>query len=281
MNSGHEAVIQAYCQSKNYSFLGPIGGGAFKSVFLVRIGTQDHAIKVMNRGLSDARSEREIQFQLKCDHQHIAKVHNVELLNYGNEIFTLLHEEFLAGGTLQSRVPPGSILTPEQVRELAFPLANTIEFLHSAKFVHRDIKPANILFRDESLTPVLTDFGIARALDEPSLTRDFVGMGPGTPAYAAPEQLRNDKAMIDWRTDQFGLSVVLSECLLGHHPFAEAIGGQHQNHAINLVHQRSPLPSFSVSKLEAVGFGNLIKALNPWPICRYNTTQAFIESFQS
>ena len=160
------------------------------------------------------------------------------------------------------------------VRDIGVSLAGVLEHLHERRLVHRDIKPANILFRDAGNLPVLTDFGVVRMLDQPSLTRDFLGMGPGTPAYAAPEQLNNEKAQIDWRTDQFGLAVVLAEGLLGRHPFA--VPGQGRREAITAVATKSTLPATSAEQLVDLGFAGLIPALHPWPVARHRRPADFI-----
>jgi len=125
-----------------------------------------------------------------------------------------------------------------------------------------------------SSDPVLTDFGIVRILGEHSLTQDFMAQGPGTPMYAAPEQLLNEKSSIDWRTDQFGLALVLSELILGHHAFLEA---PHVNvrDAILAVANKSVLPARSRELLESRGFGCLVKALSPWPVQRYRKQADF------
>jgi len=112
-------------------------------------------------------------------------------------------------------------------------------------------------------------------LDEPTLTRGFAQMGPGTPAYAAPEQLNNEKAQIDWRTDQFGLAVVLAECLTGHHPFQ--LPNTSLYDAIYAVTAKQPLPDSTASELTSLGFPSLVTALQPWPVGRFRKPSQFIE----
>jgi hypothetical protein len=58
-------------------------------------------------------------------------------------------------------------------------------------------------------TPALVDFGLVRDLSETSLTASWLPRGPGTPLFASPEQLNNEKALIDWRSDQFSIGVIL------------------------------------------------------------------------
>lgn len=190
-------------------------------------------------------------------------------------------EDYLSGGTLAAKIGgcAGGILDPAEVWRIGTELGSALEHLYPLRLVHRDIKPENILFQADGVTPVLTDFGIVRMLDQPSLTRDFLGMGPGTPKYAAPEQLNNEKALIDWRTDQFGLAIVLAECLIGRHPFSDVAG--HDREAILAVASKQSLPLKAVGELNALGFGFLATALNPWPVGRFRRPADFMTALLS
>lgn len=86
--------------------------------------------------------------------------------------------------------------------------------------IHRDIKPENIIIAANG-TVYFLDFGIARVLDMPSLTKTEAVMGPHTPGYAAPEQFNNLKRQIDSRADIFSVGVVTYECVTGQNPFRE------------------------------------------------------------
>jgi serine/threonine protein kinase len=143
--------------------------------------------------------------------------------------------------------------------------------LRDRNLVHRDIKPANILFRT-SETAVLTDFGIVRMLDAPSLTQDFLPQGPGTPLYASAEQLLNEKELIDWRTDQFCLALVLAQGILGWLPFAPENDAML---AIARVAKRECLPADSRNGLIKSEFSALVKALAPWPAQRHRFPRDF------
>jgi serine/threonine protein kinase len=182
-------------------------------------------------------------------------------------------EEYLPGGTLAQRLGTGPIDAPS-VRQIGIPLADALGHFREKKLVHRDIKPANILFRSTG-QPVLTDFGIVRMLDAPTLTHDFLPRGPGTPLYAAPEQLLNEKALIDWRTDQFCLALVLAECAIGYHPFAPE---RDLPLAVQRMATRQAIPAQASKDLTACGFAPLVKALALWPAERFRAPQAFIEA---
>ncbi len=97
-------------------------------------------------------------------------------------------------------------------------LMNALNILWEKSIVHRDLKPDNILFKT-NFQPVIIDLGIARFLNMDSLTDSYASCGPCTPIYAAPEQLKNYKNMIDIRTDFFALGIIILELYLGFHPF--------------------------------------------------------------
>src|ERR1700722_17181718 len=86
---------------------------------------------------------------------------------------------------------------------------------HAQGIVHRDVKPANILLENGVERVVLTDFGLARAVDDASLTQS--GVITGTPQYMSPEQSRGESA--DHRSDLFSLGSVLYAMCTGHPPF--------------------------------------------------------------
>jgi serine/threonine-protein kinase len=129
---------------------------------------------------------------------------------------------FIEGQSLRQRLkkgPPPSL--QESVRVLC-DIARALEFAHDHGVVHRDIKPENVLLSGG--TAVVTDFGIAKAVDAaqkaprgPTLTGR--GAALGTPGYMAPEQAAGDK--IDGRADIYSWGVVAYELIGGKHPFSE------------------------------------------------------------
>jgi len=264
------------CKKRGLDFHGELGKGAFKSAYLAKDAQTYFALKLAAVTGSPERLVRETAALQGCSHPAIARLFEAFPFTYGGLQLWVVCEEYLAGGTLEGRLK-GGLPPPVVLRGMAVTLAEVLEHLNDKKLVHRDIKPANIMFRADG-GPVLTDFGIVRMLDQPTLTQAFLNMGPGTPAYASPEQLTNDKALIDWRTDQFDLAIVLAECLLGHHPFLEQ--GKTIHDAIVSVAARQEMPAANAQRLQALSFGCLIKALKPWPIARYRRPSEFIESLK-
>jgi serine/threonine protein kinase len=269
-----EAAV-ALCQQRNYEFCGDLGKGAFKSAYLAKTGANKVALKLAVVSGSPDRLVRETAALQECSHPSVARLLDAFSYQHGQLALWVVVEEFLDGGTLEQRLKGGP-LRPDEVRAIGLSLAQVLEHLHERRLVHRDIKPANILFR--GTVPVLTDFGIVRMLDQPTLTHAFLAMGPGTPAYAAPEQLTNEQALIDWRTDQFDLAIVLSECLTGHHPYLE--GGRSIHDAIVAVSAKQEMSNSSRDELVTLGFACLVQALKPWPIARYRKPAQFIDALK-
>lgn len=270
-----EVAAAEICELHALELRGELGRGAFKRAYLAQAPQGEVALKLAPIFGSAERLIREAEALRGCSHPNIATLIDAFPTRFHDTDMWVVVEQYVPGGTLEKRMAQ-SRLSLEAVRALGLALADALDHLDQRRLVHRDIKPANILFDSDGATPVLTDFGVVRMLDLPTLTRDFVGLGPGTPAYAAPEQLNNEKSLIDWRTDQFDLALVLGECVLDRHPFVAP--GQTIHSAIANVAARYSLPDQSRLELEELGFGVLVQALSPWPVSRYRRPSDFIEA---
>src|SRR5207253_8932468 len=131
------------------------------------------------------------------------------------------------GGSLEKALANGP-LPPRQAARLLLALARAIHYAHEQGIVHRDLKPANVLLafsrdavaersatasRLNDATPKITDFGLAKKLDEPGLT--LSGMVMGTPSYMAPEQADGKGREVGPAADVYALGAILYECLTG------------------------------------------------------------------
>ncbi len=151
----------------------------------------------------------------------------------------------IPGRSLSQRLRQDGPLDPKEAARLTLELARALEHAHSRDVIHRDIKPANVLLEHDR--PVLTDFGLARALgnEEHELTRDSQILG--TPSYMAPELIRRGAVAAGPRSDQYALGVVLYEMLTGKPPVRG--GSPHEILAAILAGKLNPLPPEVPSQL--------------------------------
>ena len=122
--------------------------------------------------------------------------------------------ELVRGRTLRDFLDERGALDPIEVVHIGAEVAGALAVAHRAGVIHRDIKPANILLSDDGRV-LVTDFGIAKVLDEPDITRTAQVLG--TVKYLAPEQVEGGP--VDGRTDLYALGAVLYEALCGEAPF--------------------------------------------------------------
>lgn len=160
--------------------------------------------------------------------------------------------------------------TDSQIRDLLAQLFCALDVLWQRNVVHRDIKPANILITSEN-EPRIIDLGIARFLDDTSLTATIAGRGPGTLIYAAPEQLKNKKTMINVRTDFFLLGLLILELMHGFHPFDPQHVGN-QNSLVENIMTGAYVKPDQGHDAKLVGF--IQRALEPQPFKRFRTVEA-------
>ncbi|XVV00371.1 serine/threonine-protein kinase [Actinosynnema sp. CA-248983] len=139
----------------------------------------------------------------------------------------------IEGPSLREKLKSGP-LGVERVRELGIALAEALDHVHARGVVHRDVKPGNVLL-DREGRPHLADFGLARRLDTPHLTRSNRVMG--TAAYLAPEQVRGEE--VSSATDVYALGLLLLECLTGRREYA---GGSAEA-ALARLHRPARIPS--------------------------------------
>ena len=202
----------------HYEVLEVIGHGAFGTVLrafdekLQRVV----AIKVMAPEMaatSPARKRflREAQASAAIRHEHVVSIYAVE-----EKPLPYLVMEFIPGVTLQQRLDEHGPLDVTSVLRIGRQIAEGLAAAHAQDLIHRDIKPANILLETGAREMVkVTDFGLARAADDASVTQS--GTIVGTPMYMAPEQAMGLK--LDQRADLFSFGSVLYQMVSGRPPF--------------------------------------------------------------
>ena len=150
--------------------------------------------------------------------------------------------DLIAGGCLAERVT-GPLPARVAVGLMAT-IARAVDEIHKAGMLHLDIKPSNILLDGlpdgpwDQVTPMIADFGIARAGDDPGATATGLIGVLGTPSYMAPEQIAGDRAAIGARSDVFALGATLYSLLTGRPPFQAASVIE----TLDLVRTREPAP---------------------------------------
>jgi serine/threonine protein kinase len=265
-----EGQAREICRLEGYSFVAAVGVGAFKETFQATAAGATYALKVYRPGLSAARASREIEAMRRCSHPNICRLIKVADHASGPDRYLYTVEEFIPGGTLSARLSRG-LLAPSEVRALARPLVDALGHIARLELVHRDLKPDNIVLRSNG-SPVIVDFGLVRDLSASSLTQSWFAQGPGTPLFSPPEQLRNEKDLIDWRADQFSLGVVLAIAAFGHHPFQHH--GDTPAQSVERVGRRERSgPEFRKAAADAA-LHALVQMTEPWPVQRYRTPEA-------
>ena len=123
--------------------------------------------------------------------------------------------EFIPGETLQQRLDQMGPLDVADILRIGGQIAEGLAAAHATGLIHRDIKPGNVLLESGQSRVKITDFGLARAADDASLTQS--GVLAGTPMYMAPEQAKGET--LDHRADLFSLGSVLYVMATGRPPF--------------------------------------------------------------
>ena len=174
------------------------------------------AIKVMApelaaNAMAVKRFLREARAAAAVSHDHVVTIHAIEENN--RPPFIVM--EFVDGQSLQEKIDREGALELNEILRIGLQISRGLEAAHEQGLVHRDIKPANILLENGVERVKLTDFGLARAVDDVSVTQ--TGQIAGTPQFMSPEQAQGHA--IDSRSDLFSLGSVLYTMCTGRPPF--------------------------------------------------------------
>jgi serine/threonine protein kinase len=201
----------------HYEVLQVLGRGGFGIVFRAFDDVLHRvvAVKVLAPQLavtSPARKRflREARTSAQVRHENVVQVHEV-----GEQPLPYLVMEFIPGETLQQRLDRLGPVEPAEVVRTGRQIAEGLAAAHANDLIHRDIKPGNILLEGAQQKVKITDFGLARAADDASISQS--GIIAGTPMYMAPEQALGHK--LDQRADLFSLGSVLYVMAAGRPPF--------------------------------------------------------------
>ena len=157
------------------------------------------------------RFHNEALMMVKLNHQNIRQVYSYGYI--GNRHCIVM--EYLEGDDLSDLMKGGRRFTDEELRLWWNQIVSALKYTHGQGIVHRDIKPSN-LFLDQEGNIKLLDFGIAKIMENSSLTQ--TGSLMGTLLYMSPEQVKDSKS-IDYHTDLYSLAVTFANLLTGKKPY--------------------------------------------------------------
>jgi serine/threonine-protein kinase len=229
--------------SGRYRLDARIAAGGMSTVYKAFDETLERevAVKLMHREVaSDSdqleRFRREARAVARLSHPHIVGV--IDTGEDDGRPYIVF--EYVEGETLKERIRRNGRLPITEAIAYAIEIARALGLAHSQHIVHRDVKPQNVLIDKEGSAKV-TDFGIARTLEEDGLTAD--GRVLGTTDYVSPEQALGRP--VTGQSDLYSLGVVLYEMLTGEVPFT----GESQV-AVAMKHVREELPDVQVKRPE-------------------------------
>src|SRR5215475_4145768 len=262
-------------QLGHYEILEEIGRGGMGVIYRAR---QQHSRRIVavkrvlahqvNSHEALARFRREAEAIASLDHPNILPIHEVSESEEGLPYFSM---KYATGGSLRSAAATLRTKHRECVRVMA-KVARAIAYAHSKGVLHRDLQPGNILL-DESGEPMVSDFGLAKWLNDASdLTRTLE-----TPGYIAPEQAECRAADLTNTADVYSLGAILFYLLTGRPPFVgtNVLHVIHQAAAIPAPRLRSLMPSLDRDLETIVG-----RCLESDPKARYHSARALAEDLE-
>ena len=257
-----------------------IGSGGMAVVFKAVDERLDRtvALKVLSPELAAnqafrTRFMRESRAAAKVDDPHLIPVYYAG--EAAGSLFIAM--KYVPGGDVRSLVLRDGPMSAARAADIVSQVASALDEAHAAGLVHRDVKPANILLEARPGRPdhaYLTDFGICRpAQSSTVVTRE--GEYPGTPAYAAPEQMAGGE--VDGRADQYALACTAFELLSGKLPFP-----QDRDQAVLWAKTQEPPPSLRSQRPDLPLAVDLVlaRALAKAPDHRYTTCREFADALR-
>src|SRR5438128_8186874 len=262
----------------HYEILEEIGRGGMGVIYRARQQRSRRLVEVqrivaheVNSHETLARFRREAEAVASLDHPNILPIHEVSESEEGLPFFSM---KYATGGSLRSAA---SALRnkPRECVQLIAKVARGIAYAHGKGVLHRDLQPGNILL-DENGEPMVSDFGLAKWLDQDSaLTRTLETLG--TPGYIAPEQTECPADKLTCAADLYSLGAILFYLLTGRPPFVgpNVLCVIHQAAATPAPRLRSVVPSLD-RDLETI----VAHCLESDPNARYQSAGALTDDLE-
>jgi serine/threonine-protein kinase len=267
-------MMEAGTLSGRYETSERLGTGGMSSVYKAtdRILERTVAVKILAEHLHDderfvARFKREALAVAKLIHPNIVQVYDTGV-DGGRHYIVMEYVEGRSGAQILQRQGP---VEPEVAAEIGIQACAGLDYAHRRGIIHRDVKPGNLMIvggpvEGGEMIIKLTDFGIARAIEQTRITQ--VGSVVGTAAYLAPEQVRGEEATP--ATDVYALGVVLYQFLTGRLPYE---GSSLAELAVRQQNEK-PLPpdTYNSEVPETLGAA-VLRALEGDPSRRYASAE--------
>lgn len=271
---GRKEVPQA-AAPPGYEILGVLGRGGMGVVYDARQKALKRrvALKMVTAGAHigpDQRARFQIEAEAVAALQHPSIVQIYEVGEHdGIPYFSL---EYVGGGSLERKIKRQPV-PPRDAAGLVQSLALAMDYAHDLGIVHRDLKPANVLMTADGL-PKITDFGLAKRLDDSDSSQTQAGTILGTPSYMAPEQAEGEVKEVGKLADVYSLGAVLYQLLTGRPPFQ----GTTLLETLEMVRNQDPVPVRQLQPkvphdLETI----CLKCLQKLPAKRYMTAGALAD----
>lgn len=215
-----------------------------------------------------ARFFREAEAAGRLNHPSIVTVYDV-----GEEPdLAFIAMDYAEGQPLSEFCKPGSLLALERVHEVMLKVAQALDYAHQQKIVHRDIKPGNIIYNPSTGAVKVTDFGIAKIVDD---SKTKTGSVMGSPLYMSPEQLMGKK--VSASSDVYSLGATFCQLLTGSPPFdADTLPAL----TYKIINQKPPAMKSLRADIPSATTRIINKALQKDPEKRFDTSGAMAQAIQ-
>lgn len=212
------------------------------------------AIKLLSPMLSSTgaarqRFFREAQSAASVVHPNIVPIYAIS----GDRSLPYIVMPYIGGGNLQQYLDREGPLSLQRTLSIGLQVAEGLVAAHAQGIIHRDIKPANLMLDEGGFRTMLTDFGLARALDDATLTGS--GLIAGTPQYMSPEQACG--AVVDARSDLYSLGAVLYALATGRSP----VQGESTLDILRRIHDETPRRLTQINESYPTWFEDLVSQL--------------------